>query len=212
MVKVLVLIRRALLYQYISIVKESYKQCTNTDVIKKRIYVGFIIFLIMELIVFNSLFWAYFHFTLTEVWPPVGIDKCNPFRLPLLNTCLLLRSAIRLTVFHRCILIKEHNNYRRLKYLYITVVLGMLFIYIQYEEYRYHLMFRMSDGVYGRIFYLLTGFHGSHVIIGIVILTARLNLSKYAIHNNHIGINAAIWYWHFVDVIWIFLFIFIYIY
>lgn len=206
------LIILTLLAQYTIIKKERYRQCTNTNVIKKSIYIAFIIFLIIEFIVFNSLFWAYFHFTLTEIWPPIGITKCDPFRLPLLNTCLLLRSAVRLTVYHNFIVIKQHNNYARLFYLYITIILGRVFIYIQYEEYKYHLIFRLSDGVYGSIFYSLTGFHGSHVIIGILILTATLNLSKYAMYNNHIGITAAIWYWHFVDVIWIFLFIFVYMY
>ena len=86
-------------------------------------------------------------------------------------------------------------------------------MYIQYTEYKYHLDYRLSDGVYGRVFYSLTGFHGSHVLIGIYILiTVFINLDKYALWNSHLGVTAAIWYWHFVDVIWIILFIFVYIY
>jgi len=207
---VLVILLLTLIIQYVVIVKERYRQCTNTKVIKERIRVAFIIFLVIEFIAFNSLFWGYFHFTLTENWPPIGIIKCNPLSLPLLNTCLLLTSALRLTVFHDYIIQKKHSNY--LRYIHITIMLGVIFIVIQYEEYKDHLIFRLSDGIYGRIFYSLTGFHGRHVMIGIVILIATLNLSKYATYSNHKGINAAIWYWHFVDVIWIFLFIFVYIY
>lgn len=209
---VLIILLSALILQYLIIVQERYGQCTNTKVIKERIRIAFILFLLIEFIAFNSLFWGYFHFTLTETWPPVGVTKCNPFRLPFLNTCLLLTSAMRLTVFHDYILQKKHNNYTRLKYLHATIILGAVFILIQYDEYKDHLIFRLSDGIYGSIFYSLTGFHGRHVIIGIVILIATLNLSKYATYSSHKGINAAIWYWHFVDVIWIFLFIFVYIY
>ena len=209
---VLIILILTLIIQYFIIMKERYQECRCTEVIKVSIRLAFIIFLIIEFIAFNSLFWGYFHFTLTEYWPPVGIIKCNPFRLPLLNTCLLLRSALRLTVFHNYILLKNHNNYMRLIYLLITIILGIIFILIQYEEYKDHLIYRLSDGIYGSIFYTLTGFHGRHVTIGIVILIVTTDLCKYATRSNHKGINAAIWYWHFVDVIWIFLFIFVYIY
>jgi len=200
-----------LLYHYIAIKKESYWQCTNSKIIKKSIYLGFRLFLLIEFIVFCSLFWAYFHFILTEIWPPVGIVKCNPYSLPLLNTCLLLRSALRVTVYHHYILIAVHTKWRNMYYIVITIVLGLVFLIFQYEEYKYHLLYSLSDGVFGSVFYSLTGFHGIHVMLGIIILGVALSLNSYAIHNRHIGILAAIWYWHFVDVIWILLYIFVYV-
>jgi len=196
-------------YHYYYILKERYVQCVVTSIIKLRLSAAFRIFLCIEFIVFFSLFWAYFHFSLTEIWPPIGVIKCDPFSLPLLNTCLLLRSAVTLTVYHNYLVIGTKVSW----YLRITIFLGCIFIYTQYVEYKYHLEFRLSDGIYGRVFYSLTGFHGSHVLIGIYILITVLGrLNKYALCNSHIGVTAAIWYWHFVDVIWIFLFLFVYIY
>jgi len=198
-------------YHYYCIVKESYLQCIMTSKIKLRLTAAFGIFLCIEFIVFRSLFWAYFHFSLTEYWPPIGITKCDPYGLPLLNTCLLLSSAISLTVYHNYIVMKKKKY--TTWYLRRTILLGCIFIYTQYAEYKYHLAFRLSDGVYGRVFYSLTGFHGSHVLIGIIMLsTVFLSLDKYALYDNHLGVIAAIWYWHFVDVIWVFLFLFVYIY
>lgn len=196
-------------YHYHCIIKERFLQCVVTSINKVRLSVAFGIFLCIEFIVFRSLFWAFFHFTLTEVWPPIGIIKCNPYSLPILNTLLLLRSAVSLTVYHNYMVI----SLKKVMYLNITILLGCIFMYIQYAEYKFHLTFRLSDGVYGRVFYSLTGFHGSHVLIGIYILImVCVNLNKYALCNSHLGVTAAIWYWHFVDVIWIFLFIFVYIY
>jgi len=203
------LLSGVLLYQYITIKKERYLECSNTNVIKVSIHCAFIIFLVIEFIVFWSLFWGYFHFRITEIWPPIGIVKCDAYRLPLINTCVLLRSAISLTVYHDILIGRQS---KRLIYVVITVRLGLIFMYTQYDEYKYHLMYRISDGVFGRVFYSLTGFHGSHVIIGILILIATLNLDKCAMFNNHMGVTASIWYWHFVDVIWVFLFLFVYIY
>jgi len=114
-----------------------------------------------------------------------------------------------LTVFHNYLVIRLKKDI----YLWVTILLGCIFIYTQYAEYKYHLIFTISDGVYGRVFYSLTGFHGSHVLIGIyMLITVIGSLNKYALYNSHIGVTAAIWYWHFVDVIWIFLYLFIYMY
>jgi len=201
-----------LYWQYRTIRRERYIECTNTNTIKESIKNAFIMFLLIELIVFGSLFWAYFHYSLTETWPPIGISKCDYKRLPLINTCLLLTSALSLTAYHEYIIVKNNNRFIRVIFLKSTTLLGLIFIWIQYTEYKSHLSFRISDGIYGRIFYSLTGFHGSHVGIGIVILLAASNLNKYAVYNSHIGIIASIWYWHFVDVIWLLLFIFVYMY
>jgi len=206
---ILLLLTLRLGYHYYNIVKERYVQCVITAITKLSLSAAFGIFLCIEFIVFRSLFWAYFHYSLCEIWPPIGVIKCDPFRLPLLNTCLLLRSAISLTVYHNYLVIGLKES----KYLTRTIFLGCVFMYTQYIEYKYHLRYRFSDGVYGRVFYSLTGFHGSHVLIGIFILIIVLgNLNKYALCNNHMGVTAAIWYWHFVDIIWIFLFLFVYIF
>ena len=205
----IILLALRLAYFYHCIKKETYELNVQTSIIKLRVTPSFIIFLIIEFIVFRSLFWAYFHFSLTEIWPPIGITKCNPYGLPLLNSCLLLRSALRLTVYHNYVVIGQKDY----TYLIITILLGCIFMYTQYIEYKYHLAYRLSDGVYGSVFYSLTGFHGLHVLIGIYILiTVYISLDKYALCNTHLGISAAIWYWHFVDVIWIILFLFVYIF
>jgi len=199
-------------WQYYTVEHESYVECRNTFKVKRRMRNAFIIFLIMEFIVFRSLFWAYFHFSLTEIWPPIGITKVDFIGLPLINTCLLLRSAISLTIYHNYIIVKNHNEYSRLIFLEVTRLIGLIFIFVQFAEYKNHLSFRFRDGIYGSVFYSLTGFHGMHVAIGITMLLATSTLNKYAIYNNHIGITASIWYWHFVDVIWVLLFILVYIY
>jgi len=119
----------------------------------------------------------------------MGMVKCDPIGLPLLNTCLLLSSALTLTVYHDLIQTKT----KRKIYLSLTILLGYMFIYTQYIEYKYHLTFRLSDGVFGSTFYRLTGFHGSHVIIGILMLSiVYFSLNKYALHNCHLGLRAAI--------------------
>jgi len=150
-------------------------------------------------------------------WPPQGIEVIPPFEIPLVNTLLLLMSGAFVTWSHHA-LIKGDYVIATLA-LVGTIVLAILFTLLQVHEYN-HASFSISDGVYGCTFYMLTGCHGMHVIIGTLGLTVgliRLHFNYYSYFklysitsNNHLGYELAIWYWHFVDVVWLYLYIFVY--
>jgi len=160
-------------------------------------------------------FWCYFDFVLVVdfelggVWPPKGVQRINPFRIPLLNTLILLSSGVLITWRHFSIL--NNNWFYSVITLLTTLILGIYFLCIQYQEYIDATYNFMRRG-YGRIFFLATGFHGFHVLLGCVLISARL----YRIRRlrcdslNHYNFEFSAWYWHFVDVVWLFLFIFIY--
>nr|YP_003331346.1 cytochrome c oxidase subunit III [Acmaeodera sp. NCS-2009]ACM45042.1 cytochrome c oxidase subunit III [Acmaeodera sp. NCS-2009] len=176
---------------------------------------GMILFIVSEIFFFISFFWAFFHSSLAPsaeigmLWPPKGIISFNPLQIPLLNTLILLSSGITVTWAHHALM--ENNHYQTTQGLMITVLLGLYFSALQAYEY-YEAPFTISDAVYGSTFFMATGFHGLHVIIGTTFLTVcliRQNLNHFsAIH--HFGFEAAAWYWHFVDVVWLFLYISIY--
>ena len=139
----------------------------------------------------------------------MGIISLSPFRVPLLNTVVLLGSGATVTWSHHEILCGNYKN--AIISLFLTVVLGFFFTYLQVNEY-YETRFSLSDNVYGTTFFVATGFHGLHVIIGRVFLlvcTLRMYLRHFTIRH-HFGFEAAAWYWHFVDVVWLFLYVSIY--
>src|SRR6266446_5965968 len=144
------------------------------------------------------------------VWPPKGIETFDPWHLPLLNTLLLLTSGTTVTWAHHALL---ENDRQGLKYgLMLTIALGALFTCVQAYEYA-HAAFHFSGNMYGATFFMATGFHGFHVLIGTVFLIVCL-ARAYAGHftpTQHLGFEFAAWYWHFVDVVWLFLFICIYV-
>ncbi len=149
------------------------------------------------------------------VWPPVGVEPLNPWTLPLINTLVLLLSGTTVTWAHHAIL---HNDQKGLvQGLIVTIVLGVFFTGLQAIEYYEALsldMFKFSGGgIYGASFFMATGFHGLHVIIGTIFLTVCLfrALAGHFTPERHFGFEAAAWYWHFVDVVWLFLFAFIYV-
>lgn len=129
--------------------------------------------------------------------------------MPLLNTVILIVSGVSVTWAHHRII--EGNHRERFQGLVVTIVLGVLFTFLQFLEYQ-EVRFRMADRVYGSVFFIATGFHGLHVIVGTLFLLSRAGrLGKgylRAIH--HFGFEASAWYWHFVDVVWLFLYLFIY--
>lgn len=198
------------------------------DVVREGIYLGLhrnfvvaglkygiILFIVSEVFFFISFFWAFFHSSLAPTleigsyWPPVGIEVFNPFQIPLLNTSLLLSSGVRVTWAHHALI---EGDWRGGFYgLLMTVVLGLYFTLLQGYEY-YEARFTISDSVYGSVFFMATGFHGFHVIVGSIFLFVCFG-RHYFDHfsaNHHFGFEAAAWYWHFVDVVWLFLFIMIY--
>lgn len=144
-----------------------------------------------------------------SIWPPINILSFNPYRVPLLNTIILLSSGVTITISHYNLLIEKLKN--RIKYLFYTILLGIIFTLFQFIEYN-EAIFNISDSVYGSIFFIITGFHGLHVLIGTLFLIYNIYLIKNLDYsfNHHFCFEAAAWYWHFVDVIWLFLFILVY--
>jgi cytochrome c oxidase subunit 3 len=187
----------------------------HTLAVQKGINIGVALFIISEVFFFLAIFWAYFHSAISpdvEVgaqWPPLGIQAINPFELPLLNTVILLSSGVTVTYAHHSLI--QGNRTGSLYGLVYTIILALIFTSLQGVEYNVS-SFTISDGIFGSCFYFGTGFHGLHVIIGTIFLAVGLwrVLSYHLTDNHHLGLEAGILYWHFVDVVWLFLYIFIY--
>nr|ARH54382.1 cytochrome c oxidase subunit 3 [Gastrallus laevigatus] len=176
---------------------------------------GMILFIVSEIFFFISFFWGFFHSSLSPTieigmnWPPKGINPFNPLQIPLLNTLILLTSGISVTWAHHSIM---ENNYKQaIQGLLITIILGIYFTMLQAYEY-IESPFTIADSVYGSSFFMATGFHGLHVIIGTTFLAVCLYrlIKNHFSPIHHFGFEAAAWYWHFVDVVWLFLYISIY--
>ncbi|MEM7026465.1 MAG: cytochrome c oxidase subunit 3, partial [Pseudomonadota bacterium] len=148
------------------------------------------------------------------VWPPMGIETFDPWHLPLMNTVILLTSGTTVTWAHHCV--REGDNETASKALLLTVAIGVIFTGFQAYEYIhtiYHSAgFTISDGIFGSTFYMATGFHGFHVMIGTTFLMVCMMRAYYDQFKSekHVGLEAAAWYWHFVDVVWLFLFVWVY--
>lgn len=187
----------------------------HTIAVQRGLTLGFILFVVSEALFFLSVFWAYFHSSLTPVvelgcsWPPAGIDPVNPFELPLLNTVILLSSGATITWAHHSLI--SNNRKGALLGTFLTVTLAVIFTAFQWVEY-HQTSFTLSDGVFGSTFFFATGFHGLHVIIGTLFLAVSLwRIFAYHLTNHHhIGYESAILYWHFVDVVWLVLYVSIY--
>ena len=197
------------------VIRESTYLGKHTLVVKRGLWLGFLLFMASEVMVFFCLFWGYFHFSLVTIyeigyyWPGVGIAAVKTYRLPLLNTLILLFSGLLLTVAHKALIIGDYINVKI--YLFLTIVLGLIFEILQIIEYKLTPYF-LTDFIFGTMFYFLTGLHGIHVLIGIIFLIICLiRLQKgQLLRESHLGFEFAIWYWHFVDVVWIFLFFVVY--
>ena len=187
----------------------------HTSYVTKGLRLGIILFILSEVCFFFAFFWAFFHRRLSPTpeigccWPPIGIKPLNPFSVPLLNTAVLLASGVTVTWAHHRLI--EGNRSNALQSLSITVILGIYFTFLQANEYL-EAPFTIADSVYGSTFFVSTGFHGLHVLIGSTFLL--VNLVRTYFHHfstgHHFGFEAAAWYWHFVDVVWICLYICIY--
>nr|YP_008757613.1 cytochrome c oxidase subunit III [Lepidocampa weberi]AEV44878.1 cytochrome c oxidase subunit III [Lepidocampa weberi] len=197
------------------ITREATFQGMHTIAVTKGMQWGMILFIVSEVLFFVSFFWAFFHSSLAPsaeigmMWPPQGIEPFNPFQVPLLNTAILLSSGITVTWCHHSII--SSNKSQAIKSLFLTVILGVYFTLLQAMEY-YEAPFSIADSSYGSTFFVATGFHGLHVLIGtsfLIVCLLRL-MNNHFSANHHFGFEAAAWYWHFVDVVWLFLFISIY--
>ncbi len=197
------------------IVREALFEGYHTSIVQNGLRLGMILFIGSEIMFFFAFFWAFFTsslspvFNIGGVWPPIGVKVISPWDLPLLNTILLLSSGASITWAHHSIVggfkVEAENG------LLLTLLFAIYFTMFQLIEYL-SAPFSMSDGVYGSTFFLATGFHGFHVIIGTIFLFI-CSLRLYYFHfssQHHFGFEAAAWYWHFVDVVWLFLFLVIY--
>ena len=205
-----------------NIVREA-QEGYHTPVVQLHLRYGMILFIASEVMFFVGWFWAWFDFSLFPnalpeyqdviggQFPPVAIEAVlDPFNLPLLNTLILLCSGTTVTWAHHSLI---HGDREGLKTgLWLTVLLGILFTSIQAYEYM-HAPFPFGENTYGSAFYMATGFHGFHVLVGTIFLIVCL-VRAYKGHftpQQHFGFEAAAWYWHFVDVVWLFLFVVVYV-
>ncbi|MFO1168078.1 MAG: cytochrome c oxidase subunit 3 [Rhodoblastus sp.] len=196
----------------------------HTRVVQLSHRYGMILFISSEVMFFVAWFWAFFDASLfaneaiqySRVeftgghWPPKGIEVLDPWHLPLLNTLLLLTSGTTVTWAHHALL---HNDREGLKKgLMATIVLGLIFSFVQAYEYA-HAPFAFKNSIYGSTFFMATGFHGFHVIVGTIFLIVCLirAMKGQFTPKQHLGFEFAAWYWHFVDVVWLFLFVCIYV-
>lgn len=197
------------------VIRESTFQGNHTTPVQVGLRYGVLLFILSEIMLFFALFWAFFHSSLAPtieigaVWPPKGIQVLNPWEVPFLNTIILLTSGASVTWAHHAII--AGNQKQGVLALFITVGLAAVFTGFQALEY-IEAPFTISDGIYGSTFYLSTGFHGFHVIIGTLFLAVCLyRLAKnHFSPAHHFGFEAAAWYWHMVDVVWLFLFVCVY--
>ena len=197
------------------VVREGTFQGHHTRAVQSGLRWGMLLFIASEVMFFFAFFWAFFHASLAPtieigaVWPPKGLEVLSPWQIPLLNTIILLTSGASVTWAHHAIL----AGYKRQATisLIVTVLLAAVFTALQAAEY-VEAPFTLSDGIYGSTFFMATGFHGFHVLVGTCFLGVCLfrHVQDQFTKFHHVGFEAAAWYWHFVDVVWLFLFISIY--
>jgi len=194
------------------VVIEGEFQGFHTPVVQIGLRFGMALFIASEVMFFSAFFWAFFTSSLYPVggvWPPHGIRPFDPWEVPFLNTLVLLLSGTTVTWAHHALIENDRKNLVR--GLLVTVLLGITFTSLQAFEYS-HAAFGFKDGIYPSTFFMATGFHGAHVIIGTTFLAVCLfrAMAGHFKPDHHFGFEAAAWYWHFVDVVWLFLFICIY--
>jgi len=219
------------------VIREGFFEGCHTSVVMYGLRLGMALFIVSEVMFFSAFFWAFFHSSLAPVyqigcvWPPVDYPVIDPFAIPFFNTVILVFSGLTLTLAHLNFLLHDNVSNKELVvklnimplrrtyhplqdtffFFLLTIILAFLFTFLQLTEYRLA-DFSISDGVYGSVFFMATGFHGFHVIVGTIFLIVgmircvMMHFSAY----HHIGFEAAAWYWHFVDVVWLFLFITVY--
>jgi cytochrome c oxidase subunit 3 len=192
----------------------------HTPVVQLHLRYGMILFIASEVMFFVGWFWSWFDFALFPnaltdvvggVFPPKAIKEVmNPFDLPLLNTLILLCSGTTVTWAHHSLIHGDREGLK--KGLWATILLGLTFTSVQAYEYA-HAPFAFGKNTYGSAFFMATGFHGFHVIVGTIMLIVCLKRAYNGdfTPRQHFGFEAAAWYWHFVDVVWLFLFVCIYV-
>ncbi len=203
------------------VVRESRTPGLHGPLVRLGLRYGMTLFISSEVMFFVSFFWSYFNFALfpdnvagqaTPMWPPAGIHTFDPFHLPFLNTMILLLSGTTITWAHHSLI--HGDRQAMLRGLGLTILLGMTFTLCQAIEYSDAPFKFYGGGVYPSVFFLATGFHGFHVIVGtcfLIVCWFRARAGQFT-PERHFGFEAAAWYWHFVDVVWLFLFVCIYLF
>ncbi len=197
------------------VIREAVYGHYHNPVVQIGLRYGMALFIASEVMFFAAFFWAFFSASLFPtdaiggVWPPKGIHPFDPFEMPFLNTLILLTSGTTVTWAHHALL--EGDRKGLIQGLAVTVFLGLCFTSLQAYEYS-HAAFGFTQGIYPSTFFMATGFHGAHVIIGTTFLFVCLfrAIKGHFKPDHHFGFEAAAWYWHFVDVVWLFLFICVY--
>ncbi len=202
------------------VLRESRTKGLHSPIVRLGLRYGMTLFITSEVMFFVGFFWAFFHFALfpdhvlgtaTPMWPPAGIQTFDPFHLPFMNTLILLLSGCTITWAHHALLIGHRKQL--IMGLGLTILLGMSFTGFQILEYSDAPFKFVGGGVYPAVFFLATGFHGFHVIVGtcfLIVCWFRARAGQFT-PTQHFGFEAAAWYWHFVDVVWLFLFVSVYL-
>lgn len=204
------------------VIREGLMDKAHTGAVQRGLRSGMALFIVSEIMFFVAFFWAFFNSSLfprhpledvwdilAGTWPPEGIHTLEAWDIPFINTLILLLSGTTVTWAHHALL--EGKNKDVIKGLALTVFLGVIFTSLQAFEYL-HAHFGFTDGIYASTFYMATGFHGAHVIMGTTFLAVNLvrAIRGTLSPKGHLGFEFAAWYWHFVDVVWLFLFVWVY--
>jgi cytochrome c oxidase subunit 3 len=196
------------------VVREAQVQHAHTQVVQHGLKVGMVLFIASEVMFFVAFFWAFFNSGLKvnpsiTQWPPAGIEPLETWHIPFINTLILMSSGLTMNWAHHALRAGHRPNV--VKGLAITVVLGLTFLSLQAYEYG-SAAFKFTEGVYPSVFYMATGFHGFHVFVGVCFLSVCLLRARRGDFTpaQHVGFEAAAWYWHFVDAVWVFLFVWVY--
>jgi cytochrome c oxidase subunit 3 len=216
----LALVALTMIMWWRDVLKESGTPGLHSAVVRLGLRYGMTLFIASEVMFFVGFFWAFFHFALypehvlgvaNPTWPPPGVHTFDAFRTPFLNTMILLLSGCTVTWAHHALI--ENDRRGLIMGLGISILLGMTFTFLQYTEYSEAPFHLVGGGIYPSVFFLATGFHGFHVIVGTTFLGVCWLRAKSGdfTPDKHFGFEAAAWYWHFVDVVWLFLFVFIYV-
>ena len=216
----LLIVLATMAFWWWDVLRESMAAGLHTPVVLIGLRYGMALFIASEVMFFVGFFWANFHFALfpqhvlgtdAGAWPPAGVSTFNPFQLPLLNTLILLLSGTTITWAHHSLI--EGDRKYLVMALGLTILLGLSFSALQAVEYSEAPFKFNGGGIYPSVFFLATGFHGFHVIVGTIFLIVcwfRARAGQFS-PTRHFGFEAAAWYWHFVDVVWLFLFVAIYL-
>jgi cytochrome c oxidase subunit 3 len=197
------------------VIREGTFEGQHTKAVQRGLRIGMLLFIVSEIMFFFAFFWAFFHssinptYAIGGVWPPMFLVVLDPWKIPFLNTVILLTSGATITWVHHAIVwgSKPYAFWG----LVLTIGLAVIFTGLQGFEYLTS-PFTISDGIYGSTFFMTTGFHGFHVFVGtcfLIVCLLRLFHNHFT-RQHHFGFEAAAWYWHFVDIVWLFLFVTIY--